>query len=42
VKNTDKVRAVVVARDLVALGYQIVATKGTAAAIAEGGVPVLW
>jgi carbamoyl-phosphate synthase large subunit len=40
VKNTDKARAVVVARDLVALGFKILATKGTAAAIAEGGVPV--
>ena len=40
VKNGDKARAVVVARDLHALGFQIVATKGTAAAIAEGGVPV--
>jgi carbamoyl-phosphate synthase large subunit len=40
VKNSDKARAVVVARDLHALGFQIVATKGTAAAIAEGGVPV--
>jgi carbamoyl-phosphate synthase large subunit len=40
VKNTDKARAVAVARDLVALGFNIVATKGTAAAIAEGGVPV--
>jgi carbamoyl-phosphate synthase large subunit len=40
VKNGDKARAVVVARDLQALGYSIVATKGTAAAIAEGGVPV--
>ncbi|MFM8901592.1 MAG: carbamoyl-phosphate synthase large subunit [Burkholderiales bacterium] len=40
VKNTDKARAVVVARDLVALGFKIVATKGTAAAIAEAGVPV--
>nr|WP_316638984.1 carbamoyl-phosphate synthase large subunit [uncultured Roseateles sp.] len=40
VKNGDKARAVVVARDLVALGYSVVATKGTAAAIAEGGVPV--
>ena len=33
-------RAVVVARDLHALGFSIVATKGTAAAIAAGGVPV--
>jgi carbamoyl-phosphate synthase large subunit len=40
VKNGDKARAVVVARDLVALGYQVVATKGTAAAIAAAGVPV--
>jgi carbamoyl-phosphate synthase large subunit len=40
VKNGDKARAVNVARDLHALGFQIVATKGTAAAIAEGGVPV--
>jgi carbamoyl-phosphate synthase large subunit len=40
VKNGDKARAVVVARDLHALGFAIVATKGTAAAIAAGGVPV--
>jgi carbamoyl-phosphate synthase large subunit len=40
VKNGDKARAVVVARDLHALGFQVVATKGTAAAIAAGGVPV--
>ena len=40
VKNGDKARAVVVARDLHALGFHVVATKGTAAAIAEGGVPV--
>ncbi|MBC8056111.1 MAG: carbamoyl-phosphate synthase large subunit [Rhizobiales bacterium] len=40
VKNGDKARAVAVARDLHALGFSIVATKGTAAAIAEGGVPV--
>ena len=40
VKNSDKERAVRVARDLAALGFQIVATKGTAAAIARGGVPV--
>ena len=40
VKNGDKARAVVVARDLHALGFSIVATKGTAAAIAGGGVPV--
>lgn len=40
VKNGDKARAVAVARDLHALGFSLVATKGTAAAIAEGGVPV--
>ena len=40
VKNGDKARAVVVARDLHDLGFAIVATKGTAAAIAAGGVPV--
>jgi len=40
VKNSDKVRAVIVARDLHALGFGVVATKGTAAAIAEAGVPV--
>jgi carbamoyl-phosphate synthase large subunit len=40
VKNGDKARAVVVARDLVALGFSLVATKGTAAAIAEAGIPV--
>ncbi|HJW11999.1 MAG TPA: carbamoyl-phosphate synthase large subunit [Albitalea sp.] len=40
VKDGDKQRAVVVARDLHKLGFSIVATKGTAAAIVEGGVPV--
>ncbi len=40
VKNGDKARAVAVARDLHQLGFQIIATKGTAAAITEGGVPV--
>jgi len=40
VKNGDKARAVAVARELHALGFNLVATKGTAAAIAEGGVPV--
>src|SRR5438105_7263964 len=40
VKNNDKARAVVVARELQRMGFAIVATKGTAAAIAEGGVPV--
>jgi carbamoyl-phosphate synthase large subunit len=40
VKDNDKARAVSVARDLVALGFSVVATKGTAAAIAAAGVPV--
>nr|MBA2722786.1 carbamoyl-phosphate synthase large subunit [Methylibium sp.] len=40
VKNADKARAVVVARELVALGFQIAATKGTAASFAEAGVAV--
>jgi len=40
VKNSDKARAVAVAKDLAALGFGVVATKGTAAAIAEAGVPV--
>lgn len=40
VKNNDKARAVVLARELHQLGFQVVATKGTAAAITEGGVPV--
>ena len=40
VKNGDKPRAVEVARQLVALGFELVATRGTAAAIAEAGVTV--
>ena len=40
VKNSDKPRAVEVARDLQALGFALVATKGTAAAIAAAGIPV--
>jgi carbamoyl-phosphate synthase large subunit len=40
VKNSDKKRAVAVAGDLAKLGYQVVATKGTAAAIAEAGIAV--
>jgi carbamoyl-phosphate synthase large subunit len=40
VKDSDKARAVNVARDLVKLGFSVVATKGTAAAIAAAGVPV--
>jgi carbamoyl-phosphate synthase large subunit len=40
VKNGDKARAVAIARELAAMGFELVATKGTAAAIAEAGVPV--
>ena len=40
VKNSDKARAVAVAGDLVALGFAVVATKGTAAAISAAGIPV--
>jgi carbamoyl-phosphate synthase large subunit len=40
VKNSDKARAVKVASDLADLGFGVVATKGTAAAIAAAGVPV--
>jgi carbamoyl-phosphate synthase large subunit len=40
VKNGDKARAVKVASDLVDLGFAVVATKGTAAAISAAGVPV--
>jgi carbamoyl-phosphate synthase large subunit len=40
VKNNDKPRAVQVAKELVAMGFDLVATKGTAAAIAEAGVAV--
>ncbi|MCG2584234.1 carbamoyl-phosphate synthase large subunit [Massilia sp. TS11] len=40
VKTSDKPRTVEVARDLVALGFQLVATRGTAAVIAAAGLPV--
>ncbi len=39
-KNSDKPRAIETAQLLVQLGYQIVATRGTAAALAAAGVPV--
>jgi carbamoyl-phosphate synthase large subunit len=39
-KNSDKPRAIETARMLVDLGYQLVATRGTAAALAAAGVPV--
>ncbi|TAL66686.1 MAG: carbamoyl-phosphate synthase large subunit [Burkholderiaceae bacterium] len=38
VKNNDKPRAVDIARALVAMGFELVATKGTAAAIAQAGI----
>ncbi|MBK7616228.1 MAG: carbamoyl-phosphate synthase large subunit [Vitreoscilla sp.] len=40
VKNNDKDRAAKIASELVDLGFNVVATKGTAAAIAEAGVAV--
>ena len=39
VKNNDKARAVEVARALAALKFDLVATKGTAAAITAAGIP---
>jgi carbamoyl-phosphate synthase large subunit len=38
VKNADKLRAVEVARALLAMGFELVATKGTAAAICAAGL----
>src|SRR5690606_25975981 len=40
VRNADKPKAVALARQLHELGFALVATKGTAAAIAASGVPV--
>ncbi|MDQ6685304.1 MAG: carbamoyl phosphate synthase large subunit, partial [Pseudomonadota bacterium] len=40
VKNSDKARAVAVARELHGFGFALVATRGTAAAIADAGLPV--
>ena len=40
VKNADKPKAVQVARGMHALGFKVVATRGTAAAIQEAGIPV--
>ncbi len=40
VKTKDHPRAVAIARDLHALGFGIVATKGTAGAISAAGIPV--
>ena len=41
VKNQDKPKAVEVARGLHGLGFKVVATRGTAAAIKEAGIPVV-
>jgi carbamoyl-phosphate synthase large subunit len=38
VKNNDKLRVIEVARQLAVLGFEMMATKGTAAAIVEAGV----
>ncbi len=40
VKNNDKARAVEVAKELTAMGFDLIATKGTAASIAAAGVNV--
>ncbi|MFN7834527.1 MAG: carbamoyl-phosphate synthase large subunit [Burkholderiaceae bacterium] len=40
VKNEDKVRAVEVAQALRAMGFDLIATRGTAAALAAAGLPV--
>jgi carbamoyl-phosphate synthase large subunit len=40
VKNPDKARVLDVARTLVGLGFTLVATRGTAAALAAAGLPV--
>ena len=40
VKNADKPKAVAIARTLHEMGFTLVATRGTAAAIAAAGVPV--
>src|SRR5476651_2490284 len=40
VRDADKPAAVVISRDLVALGFQLVATRGTAAALAADGLAV--
>jgi carbamoyl-phosphate synthase large subunit len=40
VKDIDKAAAVPLARDLIALGYTLVASRGTAAALSDAGIPV--
>ncbi|MCK5364457.1 MAG: carbamoyl phosphate synthase large subunit, partial [Gammaproteobacteria bacterium] len=39
VKDRDKAQCVQIARDLVAAGFEVVATRGTCAALAAAGVP---
>ena len=41
VKNGDKARAVDIAHALSGMGFELVATKGTAAAISAAGIPVV-
>jgi len=41
VKNQDKPKAVEVARGLHGLGFKVVATRGTAAAIKDAGIPIM-
>ncbi len=40
VKNADKPKAVLIAKELVAMGFELVATKGTALAIRAAGIEV--
>src|SRR5690606_13222699 len=40
VKNSDKPRAVEIAKQLADMGFQLVATRGTAAAITAAGITV--
>ena len=40
VKNNDKTRAVEVAKELAAMGFDLIATKGTAASISAAGISV--
>ena len=41
VKNSDKFKAIKIAKDLVQIGFEIVATKGTAEAISKAKISVL-
>jgi len=40
VKESDKAKAVIIARELQSAGFTLLATRGTAAAIAAAGIPV--